>query len=133
MVKSDLRELSVALVNDSRMSELHLRFMDLAGPTDVLTFPLEGAGRHVTAGEVVVCVPEARRRAAEHATRVEHELLLYAIHGMLHLCGFDDRTPDRYHAMHRKEDQILTTLGIGPVFSRKTGIAAPGRGRRRRR
>jgi probable rRNA maturation factor len=132
MTKSHLRELSVALVNDRRMSDLHLRFMNLSGPTDVLTFPLEGKGRRVTAGEVVVCVPEAGRRAAEHGTRLEHELLLYAIHGMLHLCGFDDRTPDRYQAMHRKEDQILTRLGIGPVFSVRTEVKAAARRRRRR-
>jgi probable rRNA maturation factor len=133
MITPNLRELSVALVNDRRMSELHLQFMNLPGPTDVLTFPLEAQGRRVTAGEVVVCVPEARRRAAEHGTRIEHELLLYAIHGMLHLCGFDDRTPDRYQAMHRKEDQILTKLGIGPVFSPKADVSAAARGRGRRR
>jgi probable rRNA maturation factor len=134
MIPTPLRELSLALVNDRRMSELHLQFMNIPGPTDVLTFPLEQQRRRVTAGEIVICVPEARRRAADQRTPVEHELLLYAIHGMLHLCGFDDRTPDRYQAMHRKEDQILTQLGIGPVFSRATEVDAPhaplrGRGR----
>ena len=99
------------------MSALHERFMNLPGPTDVLTFPLEfDAGGRVTAGEVVVCVPEARRRAKEHGVAVRDELLLYALHGMLHLCGFDDRTARGYARMHRTEDDILTRLGIGAVF-----------------
>src|SRR5690242_18816061 len=67
ILKSPLDELSLALVNDRTMSALHERFMHLPGPTDVLTFPLEFDTRgRVTAGEVVVCVPEARRRAKEH-------------------------------------------------------------------
>jgi hypothetical protein len=43
-------------------------------------------------------------------------LLLYGLHGMLHLCGFDDRTERAFRAMHAKEDEILTRLGVGPVF-----------------
>jgi len=72
----------------------------------------------VLAGEVVVCVPEARRRAAREGTDVRRELLLYALHGMLHLCGFDDRTERGFARMHRTEDMILTQLGVGPVFHR---------------
>lgn len=113
-----LAELSIVLVGDQRMSRLHEQFMKLPGPTDVLTFPLDedNQGR-ATAGEVVVCVPEARRRAQEHGVSPRHELLLYAIHGVLHLCGFDDRTDRGFREMHRKEDEILTRLGVGPVFS----------------
>jgi hypothetical protein len=57
---------------------------------------------------------------------VERELLLYALHGMLHLAGFDDRTARGFATMHRTEDDILTRLGVGPVFS------APGKGPSRR-
>src|SRR4051794_27111429 len=113
-----LMDLSVALVGDQRMAELHQRFMGLPGPTDVLTFPLDEDGRgRVTSGEVVLCVPEARRRARQHGVSVQQELLLYALHGMLHLCGFDDRTDAGFAAMHRTEDQILTAIGVGPVFA----------------
>jgi probable rRNA maturation factor len=117
ILRPPLRELSVALVNDRRMSDLHERFMNIPGPTDVLTFPLDldSRGRPVS-GEVVVCVPEARRRARERKIPLERELLLYALHGMLHLCGYDDRTDASFRAMHRTEDQILTRLGVGPVF-----------------
>lgn len=99
------------------MSELHSRFMGQAGPTDVLSFELEHDARgRVTAGEVVVCVPVARRHARRHRIPVEHELLLYALHGLLHLSGFDDTTESAYRTMHKMEDRILTRLGIGRVF-----------------
>ena len=118
LLNSSLQGLSLALVDDETMSDLHGRFMGLAGPTDVLTFPLETDLRgRVLGGEVVVCVPEARRRAGERQTPVERELLLYAVHGMLHLLGFDDRTAAGFRAMHRTEDDILTRLGVGPVFA----------------
>lgn len=49
-----------------------------------------------------------------------HELLLYALHGLLHLSGFDDRTDSEFAAMHAREDEILTRLGVGPVFSQRS-------------
>ena len=119
ILKPPLAELSLALVGDRTMADLHLRFMNIPGPTDVLTFPLDVDRRgRVTAGEVVVCVPEARRQSKRHKTPLRNELLLYALHGMLHLCGFDDRTERDYRKMHRTEDQILTRLGIGATFHR---------------
>ena len=111
-------EVSVALVGDAEMARLHGRFLDDPTPTDVLTFVLDRDGRgRVSAGEVVVCVPEAERQAAERGTSAERELLLYALHGVLHLCGFDDTTPDAHRTMHQMEDSILIQLGLGPVYS----------------
>ena len=117
ILRPTLRELSVALVGDRRMARLHQQFMGIAGPTDVLTFPLEADGHgSVLSGEVVVCVPEARRQAGPQGVTPERELLLYALHGMLHLCGYDDRTDTAFRTMHRAEDRILSQLGVGPVF-----------------
>lgn len=131
LLKTPLRELSLALVGDKEMAALHAQFMAIAGPTDVLTFPLDQdeRGRDI-AGEVVVCVPEARRQAALTGNTVDKEVLLYALHGILHLSGFDDRTQAEFRKMHRKEDEILTKLGIGPVFSQpaeRVASAAPSR------
>src|SRR5687767_5733155 len=126
ILRPPLAELSVALVGDRRMSALHAQFMGIAGPTDVLTFPLDVDRRgRVTAGEVVVCVSEAVRRARAGGEKVERELLLYALHGLLHLCGYDDRTQAGYRRMHRREDMILTQLGVGPVFHPDTAAPAP--------
>jgi probable rRNA maturation factor len=112
-----LRELSVALVGERRMASLHEAYLNVNGPTDVLTFPLETDGRgNVIAGEIVICIPEARQRSRRERTSLRDEVLLYALHGMLHLCGFDDRTEAGFTAMHRAEDEILTRLGVGPVF-----------------
>ena len=117
LIEAPPEELSVALVGDTEMSRLHGRFLNDPAPTDVLTFELD---RHpdgrVAAGEVVVCVPEAERQAAGRGTSAEGELLLYALHGVLHLSGFDDTTPDAHATMHRTEDHILTQLGLGPVY-----------------
>ena len=102
--------------------------MGVNGPTDVLTFELghDRLGRP-TAGEVVVCVPEARRQAAARDTTVERELLLYALHGVLHLSGYDDLDAAAYRRMHLAEDRILNRLGLGPIFA----TATPTTGSRR--
>jgi probable rRNA maturation factor len=122
-----LEELSVVLVGDRRMSALHEEFLGIAGPTDVLTFPLESDARgRVTAGEVIVCVPEARRQARTRRMEPRLEVLLYSLHGMLHLLGYDDRTDRAFRIMHRTEDAILTKLGFGPVFAARS---ATGGGR----
>ena len=92
----------------------------------MLTFPLDLDSRcRALSGEVIICVPEALRQARHRNIDPRQELLLYALHGMLHLCGFDDRTAPRYRRMHRMEDTILTRLGGGPIFS------APPRSSRR--
>jgi len=125
ILKPALRELSIALVGDRRMADLHERFMGLRGPTDVLTFELDHDARgRVTAGEVVVCVPHAARLARAARVPLRDELLLYALHGMLHLAGFDDRTDRDFAAMHQREDDILQRLGVGAVFSRGAAVAA---------
>jgi probable rRNA maturation factor len=137
-----LSEMSLALVGDRRMSDLHGQFMGIHGPTDVLSFPIdENARGEVTSGEVVVCVSEAKRQAKARKISPRVELLLYAVHGMLHLLGYDDRTARDFHAMHRTEDEILTRLGFGPVFAGAEAVnrrnpegalASPGASRRKR-
>jgi probable rRNA maturation factor len=113
-----LRSLSLVLVNDRRMSQLHEQFMNLSGPTDVLSFPLElDAKGRTTDGEVYVCVPEALRQSSRRKIPCRLELLLYATHGMLHLLGYDDRTDRDFARIHQMEDAILTRLGFGPVFA----------------
>ena len=132
LLNPPLLDLSIALVNDGTMSHLHQQFLGGDGPTDVLTFGLEHDSRgRITSGEVIVCVPEARRQARRRGHPAQREVLLYALHGLLHLSGFDDRTASGFRAMHRMEDDILTRLGIGPVFAapphKRGKIAAKGK------
>jgi probable rRNA maturation factor len=119
------------------MSRIHKQFMNIDEPTDVMTFPLEfDEMGNPTSGEVIVCVPEARRQARESGIPVNNEVLLYALHGLLHLCGFDDKTPAAFEAMHRQEDELLVRLGMEPVFKagslrQKKKPTAPSRRRAR--
>lgn len=84
--QGELRNLSlvsVVLISDRRMAALHKQFMNIAGPTDVLTF------QH---GEVFVSVETARANARRFRVPTEEEIRLYIVHGLLHLHGFDDST-----------------------------------------
>lgn len=116
-------KISIALLGDARMAALHDKFMNVPEPTDVLTFPLD-YDRHgrVTTGEIVLCVPYAQREAKRRGGNANRELLLYALHGVLHLSGHDDRTPADHTRMHREEDRILQAIGIGAVFDRTSGV-----------
>jgi probable rRNA maturation factor len=122
MLRSPLNELSLAIVPGRQMAVLHGKFLGQTGPTDVLSFELERDRRgRVISGEIVVCSTLAKARARQLGHPLSHELLLYAIHGLLHLSAFDDRTESGFAAMHAKEDEILTRLGIGPVFAPRIG------------
>lgn len=113
----------MALVGDRRMSRLHEDYLSIPGPTDVLTFPLDVDPRGMAiTGEIILCVPEALRQARQRGVEPRMELLLYALHGMLHLAGFDDRNDRDFLAMHRTEDAILVRLGFKPVFHLKRSI-----------
>lgn len=129
-VRRPPRHLNVALVGDVLMAGLHRRFLGIDGPTDVLTFPLEYDDRgRVLDGEIVICVPFARRAARARGTEPSDELLLYALHGALHLSGYDDTTPRGFRRMHAMEDAILDRVGVGPVFRDQPPVAS----RRRQR
>ncbi len=112
--------LSVAVVGASAMATLHRRVLGQPGPTDALSFDLgtDHPRGHVE-GEVVVCADVARRRAARRGRSLQAaraELALYVVHGILHLAGYDDKTPAGFRRMHGREDQILSELGLGTVF-----------------
>ncbi len=114
-VSRPIRSLTVKVVDDATMLKLHEQHRGEAVTTDVLTFDASDPGGPVEA-DVVVCADEAARQAAERDHVIERELLLYALHGVLHCAGFDDRTPEDFEAMHAEEDRILTAVGIGPTF-----------------
>lgn len=97
------------------------RWLDHTGPTDVLTFDLGGdaaAGR--IDGEIIVSRDTARREAALRGHSQGDELCLYVVHGVLHLLGHDDSRSGERSRMHELEDEILTGLGIGAVYRRRT-------------
>jgi probable rRNA maturation factor len=126
--------MSVRIVGDAQMSQLHERHSGIAGTTDVLTFvggpaPL---GAEAARGELraescahdgaleidaAICMDEAARRCGEFGHGIREELLLYAVHALLHAVGFDDAAPDQHARMHAEEDRLLQHLGHGTLYS----------------
>ena len=106
-------QISVAVVDDATISELHQRFLGKDEPTDVLSFVLERDGDSLE-GEVVVSAETAEVTAKWYDWPAEHELLLYAIHGTLHMVGYDDATPEQRAGMRKAERAYLARLEIHP-------------------
>ncbi len=115
---------SVAIVDDARMAQIHQRYAGVAGTTDVLTFDLRDHPQADLEGDLVICLDEAARQAADKGHAVRLEALLYAVHGLLHLIGYDDGDPQEAQAMHQKEDQLLVAAGLGPVYWNQPDDAA---------
>jgi probable rRNA maturation factor len=85
---------------------LHGRFLDDPTPTDVLSFVLEQSPGFLE-GEVIVSADTAVVNAAKYRSTLAEELLLYAIHGTLHLVGYDDITPAKRAVMRKREKEVL--------------------------
>jgi probable rRNA maturation factor len=93
-----LREVFIWLISDRRMAVLNGKFLGQAEPTDVLTF------QH---GEIFISVETARRHARAFGNSLMREVKLYLVHGLLHLQGFDDRTPAEARKMKAAQEKIL--------------------------
>jgi probable rRNA maturation factor len=111
-------EVSVVVTTDEVLAELNLRYRGVAGPTDVLSFAAqEPAPGFVSApeaaaylGDVLIALPFTRRQAAEAGRDVTSELQLLAVHGCLHLMGYDHAEPDEEAGMWARQDEILSGL-----------------------
>ncbi|MDO5645025.1 MAG: rRNA maturation RNase YbeY [Dermabacter sp.] len=111
-------ELSILFVDEDAMSALHEEWMDLEGPTDVMSFPMdelrEGSEHQVAPegllGDIVICpsVAAAQARIAGHSA--EEEMLLLLTHGMLHLLGYDHVEPDEEKVMFALQRKLLLTF-----------------------
>lgn len=121
-------EWTITIVGDKAMGELHGRTMGDSSTTDVLTFDLREPAEMKRTREgvrveldTVLCADEAGRRAKEMGHSLQEELLLYAVHSLLHVQGYDDLTERGAKRMHRREDEVLVALGVGPVYARAVG------------
>ena len=114
-------DLFVRLVDTDTMTDLHVRWMDEPGPTDVLSFPMDELrpgreGEQTPAGllgDVVLCpeVAAEQARVAGHSTA--EELLLLTTHGILHLLGYDHAEPEEEKEMFALQRQLLLTFLAG--------------------
>ncbi len=123
-----LAELSVLLVDERTMTELHERWMGEPGPTDVLAFPMdelrpphlggnrvdpEPGGDPGLLGDVVLCPQVAAQQAAKAGHSTQDELELLCVHGILHLLGYDHAEPDEHAVMFGTQDQLLKSWREG--------------------
>ncbi|MEM6911515.1 MAG: rRNA maturation RNase YbeY [Verrucomicrobiota bacterium] len=97
-ILQELGSISVAIVSDEEMADLHLQFMGIEGPTDVITF------HH---GEIVISQDTAWRVGQEEGTSTYQETLLYGIHGLFHLYGYEDLEEPARQEMHRRQEAVL--------------------------
>jgi probable rRNA maturation factor len=103
--------LSVAVVDAEEITELNRRFLGHAEPTDVLSFPMQDETSDLF-GEVIVCAAVAAREAKKRNISFDAELALYAVHGLLHLLGYDDSTPGKRARMQERERAILAEFNL---------------------
>lgn len=111
-------ELVITFVETPVMADLHLRFLDEEGPTDVMSFPMdelrpgtadEPSGEGIL-GDVVVCPEVAAKQAKELGHTAVEEMLLLTVHGILHLLGFDHAEKAEREAMFGLQRQLLLTF-----------------------
>jgi probable rRNA maturation factor len=108
-------ELSVALIGDDEAAELNRRFLGREGVTDVLAFPYDVEG-DMLKGEIVANAELAAREAEGRSHGAADELLLYVVHGLLHLLGYDDQTPEDRRRMRQRESEVLAEVGRAVEF-----------------
>jgi probable rRNA maturation factor len=144
-----LAELSVLLVDEPVMTELHVRWMGESGPTDVLAFPMDELrppqpggthSEHASAGEppgipgllgdVVICPQVAREQARQAEHEVREEIDLLCTHGILHLLGYDHADPEEHATMFGLQDRLLASWRSerDPDVQAGGGAAAEGPG-----
>ena len=111
---------SLAVVDDETMAGLHWQYLGKDETTDVLSFPLKNDDGQLE-GEVVVSAETAATVAGWYNWTPEDELLLYAIHGVLHLVGFRDTTPEEQVTMRQRETYYLNRFGLDGHFDEPDG------------
>jgi probable rRNA maturation factor len=104
-------DLGITLVDEDEITKLHIQWMNLPGPTDVLSFPMDelkpfsasdGPG---IIGDIVICPQFAAKQAIKHST--EDEISLLTVHGVLHLLGFDHVEEEEHKVMFGLQDKTL--------------------------
>jgi probable rRNA maturation factor len=140
-----LAELSIVLLDVPAMTALHVQWMDLPGPTDVMAFPMDGAEAlsdrfdpsappdtdthraEAMLGDVVLCPEVAADQASSAGHSTQSELHLLCTHGILHLLGYDHGEPDEEREMFELQAQLLDrwvrATGRGPIRAPLPGTA----------
>ncbi len=100
-------EVDIALVSAKDMAEMNRRYLSHAGATDVLSFDMSDNRSRGISAQIVVCTDVAVQQARLRGLPRQKELMLYVVHGLLHLMGYEDQTPRGAAKMHAREEEIL--------------------------
>jgi probable rRNA maturation factor len=116
------KSISIVLTDNRHIRDLNRQYLGHDYHTDVISFPLEdvdwpSTGNAGLNGEIIASAELARQQAQSAGADARAELMLYLIHGLLHLIGYDDRTPQAAKRMHEREDVLLEDLGFGAVYA----------------
>lgn len=130
-------EISIAIVDDPTIHKVNRDHLQHDYPTDVISFLLDsgdtdprsaqaersegrGAGLWID-GEILLSADTAAREATEYGWETASEMALYVVHGLLHLCGYDDLTDDEQAIMRDRERAVLASLGLSPRYREDSG------------
>jgi probable rRNA maturation factor len=105
--------ISIAIVDDPTMHKLNRQYLEHDYPTDVLSFVLEDTSSHLE-GEVILSADTAATEAAEHGWSTAAEMLLYVVHGTLHLIGYRDKSSEDVEEMRAAERKYVSQFGFEP-------------------
>lgn len=105
-------ELTVAFIDDKEMEELHIKWMDLPGSTDVMSFPMDELRPNDPEpgilGDIVISPVFARAQAEKAGHSFEHEIKILAAHGLLHLLGYDHQELDEEKIMFALQEDLVS-------------------------
>lgn len=107
--------ISLAIVDDQTMHQLNRQYLQHDYPTDVLSFLLEDEEDRIE-GEIIISADYAAREAEHFGWKAQDEMLLYVIHGTLHLAGYDDLEPELKTEMRAKEREYLAIFALSPKY-----------------
>jgi probable rRNA maturation factor len=102
-----VKSVGIILSNDDYLSQLNQKYLEHDTLTDIITFPYHEPGKPIE-GELYISLDRIMDNAATLDLPWEEELDRVIVHGLLHLIGYEDDTPDRKEAMRREEDKCLT-------------------------
>ena len=103
-------EVNLVFVDENEMTELHIKWMDEPGPTDVLSFPMdmpENPGDAVTLGDIGIAPTVASTQAATAGHSADHEIFILAAHGLLHILGYDHANKEDEKVMFALQEDLV--------------------------
>jgi probable rRNA maturation factor len=109
--------ISIAFVDNSAIHAINRRHLNHDWSTDVITFRFSGLDDETLDAELVISAEMAAVTARESGADPRAELMLYLVHGLLHLCGYDDANEDSVAAIRQREDEVLRREGVANTFA----------------